>query len=219
MAIIDDEVLEEHGGDFLKALDARRRDAKAYRDMTGSLPPWWEYGVALGLGNRGAKGRYQSPEQMMERVIEYFKLCADNGVMPTPNGLYAHLGFLNSWSFHNHARRKPEYRAVHAQAMSWLKIPLEMVLTEVGVNTNGIWKRLTNIPDGWELDEDATTIPLRFEYKDRRQQEVVGLDSASLEVALSDKSAAELFREMQMAGKKLAEERRQERRLAEAADD
>ena len=92
--------------------------------------------------------------------------------------------------------------------MSWLKIPLEYMLTEAGANTSGAWKRLTNIPDGWELDDDTNVVPMRYEYKDRRQQELIGLDATTLEVTMGDKNAAELFREMQAAGKKLAEARR-----------
>ena len=211
MAILDDELLEEHGGDVLGALSERRKEARLYRDLTGSLPPWWEFGVSLGVPEsqkrRGIPGRFSSPQQLEEAVIAYFLLCAENQVVPSPNGLYAALGFVHSWHFHNFVKRNPEFRPIHAKAMTWLKIPLEMALIEAGANVSGAWKRLTNIPDGWELDDDTTVVPLRYEYKDRRQQEVVGLDMTALDVTLNDKSAAELFREMQAAGRKLVEER------------
>jgi hypothetical protein len=207
MAIIDNDVLEEHAGDVLAALDSRRKEAEAYRDMTGGLPPWWEFGVILGK-RVGRPSRFSCPEEMEDRVVDYFRVCAENNVVPSPNGLYAHLGFTQSWQFHNFAKRRPEFRDVHARALSWLKIPLEYLLTETGSNTSGVWKRLTNIPDGWEIDDDTTVVPLRYEYKDRRQQELIGLDSSTLEVSLGDKSAAELFREMQAAGRRLAEERK-----------
>jgi hypothetical protein len=206
MAIIDNDALEEHAGDVIAALDARRKEAKAYREMTGSLPPWWEFGVALGT-RVGRPARFTCPDALEDKAVDYFRLCAENNVVPSPNGLYAFLGFTQSWQLHTFVKRHPEFRDTHARIMSWLKIPLEYLLTEPGSNTSGVWKRLTNIPDGWEVDDDTSVVPLRYEYKDRRQQELVGLDATNLEVSLGDKSAAELFREMQAAGRRLAEER------------
>jgi hypothetical protein len=204
--MIDEETLDAFDGDVKAALGARRKQAVDYLKETGSLPPWYEFGVAIGLAKGGTAKKFESPEEFLEKAMGYFRKCAENNVIPMPGALYAFMGFTSSGALTNYARRNPDFREAHQLIQTWLKIPLEWLLTEPGQNTTGAWKRLTNIPDGWEVDDDPNLVPMSYQYKDRRQQELVGLDGASLDIIPGDKTAEELYREMQAVGRRLAEE-------------
>ena len=209
MAILTPEALLEAGGDVNEALRMRRAEARAMQQETKSLPDWWEFGVSYAptpgqIQNR----RFESPDEFFALGMGYYRKCAESAIIPSYEGLLLHMGFASQPSWYSFAKRHPEYRNAQATLLSCLRVPLEMLLVADGMerSANGAWKRLTNIPDGWEESDDVNVVPLRYSWKDRKQQEVVGLDGAALEVVAGDKTMAELWREMQAAGKKLAPE-------------
>ena len=207
MAILTEEALLEAGGDVQEALRLRRAEALKILQETKSLPDWWELGVGLAqTPGQLQKRKFESPDEFFALGMRYLRTCAEKGTIPSYEGLLLHMGFASQPTWYSFAKRHPEYRQAHATLLSCLRVPLEMLLVADGMerSVNGAWKRLTNIPDGWEPDDDVNTVPLRYSWKDRKQQEVVGLDGTSLEVVAGEKTAAELFREMQQAGKGLA---------------
>lgn len=66
---------------------------------------------ALGLTNSGRPPFYETPEQMMEKAIEYFEIETNTqGVCkPTISGLIFHLGFEKRQSWYDYKEKSKEF--------------------------------------------------------------------------------------------------------------
>jgi hypothetical protein len=187
--------------------NARREYARNYRNEHGSMPPDFPIGAAIDDAIRAYRGRisYKNPDAFFDKGVEYLAYCRDNFMIPTYSGLTLYLGYNSQSSLSQYVRRRPEFRRPHGALMMLLQMGLEMALAVPGMNTTGLWKRLTNIPSGFD-DDDPQNMAMVYPFKERRQEEIVGLDATTLEVKVTDRPVAEVWKEMLKAGRRLAAE-------------
>ena len=78
---------------------------------------------ALGLTNSGRPPMYDTPEQMLEKAVEYFDIeTGSNGVCkPTISGLVFHLGFESRNSWYAYKERSNEFKYTIKKLQSFIE--------------------------------------------------------------------------------------------------
>lgn len=78
---------------------------------------------ALGLTNSGRPPMYDTPEQMIEKAIEYFDIeTGSNGVCkPTISGLVFHLGFESRSSWYAYKDKSKEFMYTIKKLQSFIE--------------------------------------------------------------------------------------------------
>ena len=169
-----------HDGDVGAALREKQRQAVEEYERTGSLPEWWDLRVPLKKAGRPPK--FSCPEEFLSKGLGYLEQCLEEERLPTTRGLALWMGF-HTWSaFNDYARRNVEFRIPHGQLLLAIQALIERMLAEGKGNPAGRKFLLTNIPDGFELD-DATDAKLRFSWKEKQQTELVGEDGGPIRVS------------------------------------
>lgn len=162
-----------HEGDAKKALDAKRREAAKVMDEEGSLPEWWDLRIPLKRDGRGKPPKFSCPEEFLSKGVAYLEKCFDEGKTPTSRGLCLWMGFHSWAAFNDYARRNVDFRHVHGQLLLALQTVIEQALAEGKGNPGGRKFLLSNINDGFEVD-DPTDAPMKFSWKEKQQTELVG---------------------------------------------
>jgi len=210
-AILSEEDLDMFDGNVEEAVRHKRNEAINQYKETGHYPEDWDVGIYIMSDRAGRTLKYETAEAYLEKGYDFFKeayrRAKEEGIpyLPSYARLALWMGFPSQYQMTAHARRTIQFRSAHSTLMTLLQIPLEDALGLTGQNTTGVLFRLKNIPEGWE-ETEASDAPLRFPWKDRKQNEVVGADGSALLVPQKDRAPEDTYQEMMQQGRRLQQD-------------
>jgi hypothetical protein len=173
------EDVTKHDGDVVAAMKEKRELARKMLAEKGSLPEWWDWDVILDTGI-GRPRKFRNPEEFLSKGLEYFERCFEREERPTSRGLCLWMGFYSWGKLTYFARKNPEFRPAHATLLTILQSVGEKGL--VSGKGTAAWKFwLSNLPEGFDVT-DSTDAPLRYEWKEKQQTELTGLDGGPISV-------------------------------------
>lgn len=119
---------------------------------------------------RGHDFKYETPEEMQEKIDEYFDLCVAEERRPLVTGLILHLGYPNHTCFNRQAKRAGFEDVISTAKMRVVAAYEDYLLT--GKGTQGAIFAMTNIKTEPPGEDPA--------WVSKQQTELTGKDGAEL---------------------------------------